>query len=218
MTPDELRKGLAAELIRTYRLIVVLRRIEPGDQLLALVDELADIGAHIFEVTFDSRDAATGLRACSGRLAQRRDGPFLVGAGTVRTPEQLLGALDAGAAFAASPTFDRALVGKAIDAGLPFVPGTATPTEADHAWRCGATFVKIFPAAALGASFIRELRGPLPEVEIIATGGLHADNARDFLDAGAIAVGVGSALVNTDAAARRALVASVRSWSRSPHG
>jgi 2-keto-3-deoxy-6-phosphogluconate aldolase len=102
-------------------------------------------------------------------------------------------------------------VGLALGSGLPFVPGTATPTEADLAWRAGATFVKLVPASSLGPSFVRELRGPLPEIETIATGGIDAANARAFLDAGAAAVGIGSALSRMDRAERRELVRSVAS-------
>lgn len=210
MSAEDLRTGPGAALIRRQRLIVVLRRVEPCDQLLALVDELADAGARLFEVTLDVRAAADALRACSVRLAERSDGPFLLGAGTVRTSEQLRTAQRAGAEFAVSPTFDRNLVRLAIIAGLPFVPGAATPTEVEQAWRCGATFVKLFPASSLGPSFVRELRGPLPEVETIPTGGVDASNVRAFLNAGAVAVGIGSALIRATADRRRALVASVR--------
>jgi 2-dehydro-3-deoxyphosphogluconate aldolase/(4S)-4-hydroxy-2-oxoglutarate aldolase len=210
MTPDELRAGPVAALIRNQRLIVVLRRIEPSDRLLALVDELADAGARLFEVTLDTGGAADALRACSDRLTKRCDGPHLVGAGTVRRPEQLRAAQQAGAAFAVSPTLNPDLVRIAITGGLPFVPGAATPTEVEQAWAFGATFVKLFPASSLGRPFIRELRGPLPKVETIATGGIDASNAREFLDAGAVAVGIGTGLVSAEADQRRMLITSVR--------
>ena len=74
------------------------------------------------------------------------------------------------------------------------MPGAATPTEADAAWRAGATFVKLFPGSSLGPSYVRELRGPLPEIETIVTGGVDGSNALAFLEAGAVAVGIGSAL------------------------
>lgn len=210
MTAVDLRQGEAAEAIRRHRLIVILRRVGSLERLVALVDELADAGARIFEVTFDDPDAAAGLKASADRLAGRRDGPFLVGAGTIRTEEQLWAAFAAGAAFGVSPTINRELVVAAIAAGLPFIPGAATPTEVETAWRSGATFVKLFPASSLGPSFVRELRGPMPEVETIPTGGVSAENAQQFLYAGAVAVGIGSALLRADPDQRRSLVAAVR--------
>jgi 2-dehydro-3-deoxyphosphogluconate aldolase/(4S)-4-hydroxy-2-oxoglutarate aldolase len=185
---------------------VVLRRVTPTNQLLELVDELADAGARIFEVTMDEESAADSLRASAERLARRVDGIYLVGAGTVRTPKQLRAALDAKAAFAVAPTLNPALIGEALDAQLPFIPGAATPTEAELAWASGATFVKLFPASSLGPSFIRELRGPMPEIETIPTGGVTFDNAQSFLDAGAVAVGLGSGIVQAPAALRRSFI------------
>ncbi len=214
MTGQDLRSGQVAELIRQRRLVAVLRRVAPRDALLKLVGDLASAGIRIFEVTLDAAEAAEDLIACSQLLAARGDGPFAVGAGTVRTPEQLAAAQRAGAAFAVSPVFDPDLVRAAVDTGLPFVPGAATPTEADQAWRSGATFVKLFPASSLGPAFVRELRGPMPEIETIVTGGIDAGNARAFLDAGAVAVGIGSALVRSTAGEQRALVESVAAWAR----
>ena len=92
----------------------------------------------------------------------------------------------------------------------PFIPGAATPTEVETAWQSGATFVKVFPASSLGPSFVRELRGPMPEVETIPTGGINGENVQKFLGAGAVAVGIGSALLKADPDQRRSLVESVR--------
>jgi 2-dehydro-3-deoxyphosphogluconate aldolase / (4S)-4-hydroxy-2-oxoglutarate aldolase len=198
-----------ADAIRRHRLIVILRRVGSLEHLLALVDELADDGARLFEVTFDDPAAAEAVNASRDRLARRSDGPFLVGAGTIRSVEQLHAARDAGASFAVSPTFNRAVLDAAVAGRMPFIPGTATPTEVELAWEGGATFVKLFPASSLGPSFVRELRGPMPEVETIATGGVNGDNARQFLDAGAVAVGIGSAIVKVDPERRRGLLASL---------
>ena len=209
MTAVDLRHGAAAEAIRRQRLIVILRRVGPVDRLVALIEELADAGARIFEVTFDEPAAGEGLKASAERLARRNDGPFLVGAGTIRTGDQLRAATDAGAAFAVSPTFNRELVEAALTAGLPFIPGAATPTEVEAAWQSGATFVKLFPASSLGPSFVRELRGPMREIETIPTGGINAANALQFLDAGAVAIGIGSALLKANQDQRRSLVEAV---------
>jgi 2-dehydro-3-deoxyphosphogluconate aldolase / (4S)-4-hydroxy-2-oxoglutarate aldolase len=197
---DELRAGPVAAAIRRHRLIAVLRRIEPRERLLALVDELVEDGIHLFEITFDVPRAADDLAAVRGLVAEG-----CVGAGTVRTAAQVADAVAAGAAFAVSPVFDREVLAAALERGLPFVPGAFTPTEADAAWRAGATFVKLFPGSSLGPAHVRELRGPLPEIETIVTGGVDETNARTFLEAGAAAVGIGSALARMDRATRRQL-------------
>jgi 2-dehydro-3-deoxyphosphogluconate aldolase / (4S)-4-hydroxy-2-oxoglutarate aldolase len=206
VSADDLRRGEVAQAIRRERLIVILRRIEPQAALLELVDELADAGARIFEVTFDAPSAADNVIALRERLG---DGA-LVGAGTLLTIEQLGGAITAGADFGVSPLHNFALVEAAVEAGLPFVPGAFTPTETRSAWSAGATFVKLFPASAVGPQFVRELRGPLPQIELIPTGGIDARNAVAYLAAGAAAVGIGGALVRAKKKERRALVAAVR--------
>ncbi len=205
--PPIARDSAAAARIRETRLVAVLRRVAPRQALLDLVADLVDAGVRVVEVTFDGPDAADDLAACREACAGRDD--VVIGAGTLRRVEQVAAACDAGAAFGVSPVLDADVVAAARAGGLPFVPGAATPTEADRAWRLGATFVKLFPGSSLGPSFVRELRGPLPEIETIVTGGVDASNARAFLDAGAVAVGVGGALVRASAAGRRALVEAV---------
>ena len=196
------RRSPIAEAIRRTRLIAVLRRIEPRDRLLGLVDDLVGDGVRIFEITLDSAGAAADLAAVRIRVGAAG----WVGAGTVRTTDQVRSAIDAGAAFGVSPLFDPEVLAAALDAGLPFVPGAYTPTEVDAAWRGGATFVKLFPASSLGPSHVRELRGPMPEIETIATGGVDGTNATAFLVAGATALGIGSALHRMTPTERRALV------------
>jgi 2-dehydro-3-deoxyphosphogluconate aldolase/(4S)-4-hydroxy-2-oxoglutarate aldolase len=208
---DAARGGPIADAIRDERLIVVLRRVEPRERLVGLVLELADAGARIFEITLDGPSAPDDIRACRDALAERKPGsPAFVGAGTIRERAQVALAVAAEAAFGVAPVLDSDVLAAALDAGLPFVPGAFTPTEVDRAWRLGATFVKIFPGSAVGPTFVRELRGPLPEVETIVTGGVDASNAGAFLEAGAAAVGIGSALVRATASGRRAILEGVR--------
>jgi 2-dehydro-3-deoxyphosphogluconate aldolase / (4S)-4-hydroxy-2-oxoglutarate aldolase len=200
-----LRAGPVADAIRQHRLLVVLRRVQPRDALLVLVDELREAGARIFEITMDAPDAAGDLRAVRDHVGA----DALIGAGTVLTQGQLKAARDAGAAFVVAPLLDLELSAAAVRGGIPFIPGAMTPTEVGAAWAAGATFVKLFPGSAVGPSFVREVRGPLPQVELIPTGGVDATNAGAFLDAGAVAVGIGGAIVRAEAAARRELVASI---------
>jgi 2-dehydro-3-deoxyphosphogluconate aldolase/(4S)-4-hydroxy-2-oxoglutarate aldolase len=205
VTPQELRAGAVAGAIRQHRLIAVLRRVEPRDKLLGLVDELAEAGVHVFEITFDAPAAAHDLSAVRDRLGDSA----LVGAGTILTTGLLFDAHNAGADFAVAPVLDPDLVRISVEHGLPFIPGAFSPTELHAAWLAGATFVKLFPASAAGPALIREMRGPLPDIELIPTGGVDGSNARAFLDAGAVAVGIGSALTRADAGGRRALIETV---------
>jgi 2-dehydro-3-deoxyphosphogluconate aldolase/(4S)-4-hydroxy-2-oxoglutarate aldolase len=174
---------------------------------MALVDELAEAGVRVFEITFDAPAAAGELTAVKQRLGS----DCLVGAGTILTTGQLFSAHNAGADFAVAPVLDPDLARIAVGHDLPFIPGGFSPTEVHAAWLAGATFVKLFPASVAGPNSIRELHGPLPDIEVIPTGGVDGSNARAFLDAGAAAVGIGSALTRAEAADRRALVQSVLS-------
>jgi len=203
-----MRGGPVASAIRAHRLIAVLRRIEPRDRLLSLVDDLADAGVRAFEITLDAASGADDLAAVREHLSGR-DGSYLVGAGTILRREQLDAARRAGADFGVSPVLDVELVRVAVDEGLPFVPGAMTPSEIAAAWSAGATFVKLFPASAVGPQLVRELRGPLPDVALIPTGGVDASNATAFLDAGAAAVGIGGAITRATPDERRALVHAI---------
>jgi 2-dehydro-3-deoxyphosphogluconate aldolase / (4S)-4-hydroxy-2-oxoglutarate aldolase len=205
VTPEELRRERVAQAIRQHRLIAVMRRVEPRERLLALVDDLYESGVRAFEITFDANEAAGDLRAVRDHFGA----DALVGAGTILTTGQLFAAHNAGADFAVAPVLDTAVLRIAVDHALPFIPGAFSPTELRAAWLAGATFVKLFPASVAGPALIRELHGPLPEIEVIPTGGVDAANARAFLSAGAVAVGIGSALTKAAATDRRALVEAV---------
>ena len=201
-----LRHAPVADQIRSRRLIAVLRRIEPRERLLDLVASLAADGVRVFEITFDAPDAGDDLVAVRERLVASGDAEAVVGAGTVLMVDRLEDAVRCGAAFVVGPTLDVALVDRAVELGVPVIPGAYSPTEIALAWGAGATFVKVFPASSVGPSHVRELRGPLPHVELIATGGVDAENAGAFLAAGCVAVGVGGALVNGSHEERRAIV------------
>ena len=203
-----LRHSPVADLIRRCRLIAILRRVEPQERLLDLVSGLLADGVRVFEVTLDAPSATDDVYALRELLARSGPPDAVVGAGTIVTLDRLEAAVGCGAAFVVGPTLDPSIIERAIDLEVPVIPGAYSPTEIALAWRLGATFVKVFPASSLGPSHVRELRGPLPDIELIATGGVDATNAVSFLAAGCVAVGVGSALVNGSRADRRALVAA----------
>ena len=205
----DLRRSPALDPIRAHRLMAILRRVEPRSRLESFVDELVADGVHALEITFDSPNGPDDLRAIRQRLRERGVDEVVVGAGTVTTREGVDAAVAAGAAFAVSPVTDPELIARAVAAGLPFIPGACTPTEILTAWRAGAAFVKVFPASTVGPTHIREVRGPFSDLELIATGGVDGANARAFVDAGCVAVGVGGWLLRAPRDDRRDLVASL---------
>jgi len=178
----------AIERIRDERLVAVLRRVAKVDAEIA---RLRAAGIAVVEVTLDSDDALETIRRHPGALA-----------GTVRTPEQVDAAVAAGAGAVVSPSFSPAVVERAVELGIPAIPGALTPTEVEAAWRAGAAMVKLFPAGLGGPGYVRDLLAPLADLPLLVTGGVDASNARAFLDAGAAAVGVGSALADPEEAER----------------
>jgi 2-dehydro-3-deoxyphosphogluconate aldolase/(4S)-4-hydroxy-2-oxoglutarate aldolase len=189
--------------IRAERLVAILRRVADVD---TVVEELATAGIGVIEVTLDDPAAAAAIE----RIRARGDVSVL--AGTVRTPGDVDVAEAAGAEACVTPAFAGAVVARCHRLGLPVIPGALTPTEVEAAWRAGAALVKLFPASLGGPRYVRELLAPLADVPLLATGGITAANAAEFLQAGAAAVGVGSALTGADDVRQtaRALVAAVR--------
>ena len=193
----------AIERIRAERVVAVLRRVADVD---ARVEVLVEAGIGVVEITLDASDALAAIERTRAR------GDVSVLAGTVRRPEQVDAAAAAGAEAIVSPGSSHAVVERARELGLPAIPGAFTPTEIEAAWAAGAALVKLFPARLGGPQYIRDVLAPLADVPLLVTGGVDADNARAFLDAGAIAVGVGSALENAEEA--RQLVRRLRPRTR----
>ena len=178
------------------RVIAIARRL-PAEGLPAVAAALRAGGVRAFEVTLDSPGALAGIAAVAAAEASLGAAGLLVGAGTVLTVEQASAALGAGARFLVMPHTDAEIVAWAAGRGIPAFPGGMTPTEILAAWRAGAAAVKVFPAATLGASFVRELRGPFADIPLVPTGGVTVDNAAAFVAAGAVAVGVGGWLTGS---------------------
>ena len=180
--------------IERERIVAVLRLDDAG-KLCAVVDALAAGGVRVFEVTM----TVPGAIELIGQLAGRSSGDVLLGAGTVLDADTTRRAIDAGARFVVSPVFRREVIAACHDRGVPAMPGCFTPTEILDAWDAGADIVKVFPSTALGPTFIKDVRAPLPQLKLMPTGGVSIENAADWLRAGAVAVGVGSALVDASA-------------------
>ncbi|MFD5476516.1 bifunctional 4-hydroxy-2-oxoglutarate aldolase/2-dehydro-3-deoxy-phosphogluconate aldolase [Streptomyces hawaiiensis] len=183
------RPPVTPQLGRT-RVMAILRSADASG-LPAVARALANAGITCLEVTLTTAGALDALARIRADL-----GPGVaVGAGTVITGDQARDALAAGAEFLVAPVVDTAVVRNAADRGIPCYPGAWTPTEVSQAWRAGAAAVKLFPANTGGPGHLRQLRAPLPEIPLVAVGGVGIDEARHYLDAGACAVGIGSPLL-----------------------
>jgi 2-dehydro-3-deoxyphosphogluconate aldolase/(4S)-4-hydroxy-2-oxoglutarate aldolase len=159
----------------------------------ALVEALVAGGITVIEVTMTVPGAVELLR----ELKREYGDGLLLGSGTVTDAEQAATTIDAGAEFVVSPSFHPDVVAKTKELGKVSIPGALTPTEVITAWRAGADYVKIFPCSAVGgASYLKALLAPFPELRLIPTGGVTLATAADFLKAGARALGVGTDLVN----------------------
>ena len=183
------RPALTPQLGRT-RVMAILRSAD-ASALPAVAQALAAGGVTCLEVTLTTTGALDALTRIRAALAP----DVAVGAGTVITGDQARDALAAGAEFLVAPVVDTAVIRHAADRGIPCYPGAWTPTEVCQAWQAGAAAVKLFPASTGGPAHLRQLRAPLPDIPLVAVGGVGLDEARDYLDAGACAVGIGSPLL-----------------------
>jgi 2-dehydro-3-deoxyphosphogluconate aldolase/(4S)-4-hydroxy-2-oxoglutarate aldolase len=174
--------------------IAIARGLDPA-RLPAFVDAHCEGGIDVLELTLNSAAALDSITALRHRAEGSR---LLIGAGTVLSPLAAAAAVTAGASFLVTPVVDVPTITWAGANGIPIFPGAMTPTEILTAWAAGATAVKLFPASVVGPTFVREVRGPLPEIPLIPTGGVSAGSAPAFLEAGAVAVAVGSWLTGVD--------------------
>ena len=171
------------------RIIAIARRL-PSTQVTGLIEALLDAGVGVLEVTLDADDAIATIGGLDGS-------GLLVGAGTVMSVPQAAAAVEAGASFLVSPHTDEPVVEWAVENGVPVMAGAITPTEISRAWDLGASAVKLFPASLGGPQLLRALRGPFSQVDFVPTGGVGVENAADYLNAGAVAVGIGSWLTGS---------------------
>ena len=186
------------EKLRAGGLVPVLRAPSAEDAL-RVSEILADAGLTALEITM----TVPGAVAVIATLAKRFGKDLLVGAGTVLDAQAAAACIDAGATFLISPSLELDVIAHCNQAGIAVMPGALTPTEIVKAWRSGADMVKVFPCSAVGgASYIKAIKAPLPQIELVPTGGVSLETAASFIKAGAAALGVGGDLV--DVAAVRA--------------
>ena len=188
------RRESTVTRIQELGVVAVIRMKDPG-KLRAVIDAIAEGGVRAIEVTM-SVPGAVGLIAA---LAPALPPSILFGAGTVLDAATARAVIDAGARFVVSPVFRREVIDACHERDVAVAPGCFSPTEILDAHEYGADIVKVFPATALGPSYIRDVRAPLPQVRLMPTGGVTLDNAGEWIRAGAVAVGVGSALLDAKA-------------------
>jgi 2-dehydro-3-deoxyphosphogluconate aldolase/(4S)-4-hydroxy-2-oxoglutarate aldolase len=179
--------------------IVAVVRSPDSQQLVEVVRALADGGVTVVEITMTVPDALGVLRQVRQALGER----VLLGAGTILDAETARAALLAGAEYLVAPTLNFEVIRLCQRYSKLVMPGAFTPTEILTAWEAGADIVKVFPAEVVGPAFFKALRGPLPQVRLMPTGGVDLNTAADFLRAGACCLGLGSQLVEPRAVLAR---------------
>jgi len=173
--------------------IAILRGVNTADAV-AVADAVVDAGVTALEITADTPNSMSSIEAISDRVDDA-----LVGAGTVLDAETARAAQLAGAEFLVTPTVNRNVIRTANRYGTPIAVGAYTPTEALEAYQAGADAVKVFPAKTGGPDHVAAIGGPLPQIPLIPTGGVSAENAGAYVRAGAVAVGVGGSIVDHEA-------------------
>ena len=179
--------------------IVAVLRSPDSQQLVEVVRALADGGVSVAEITMTVPGALDVVREVRKTLGDR----VLLGAGTILDPETARAALLAGAEYIVSPTLNLDVIKLCQRYDKLVMPGAFTPTEILAAWEAGADIVKVFPADVVGPAFFKAMRGPLPQIRLMPTGGVDLTSAAAFLKAGACCLGVGSQLVEPEAVAKR---------------
>lgn len=183
--------------------VVAVIRTNDGDELISICKALVNGGLIGVEITMTSPGALEAIYEANKVLRGRA----IIGAGSVLDAETARCAMLAGADFIVSPILNKDVISICKRYGKIVIPGAFTPTEIVNAWEAGADVVKVFPATKLGPSFFKDVKGPLPQVRLTPTGGVNIDNLGAFIRAGAVFVGVGSALVD------RQIIAD-KNWSR----
>ncbi len=191
-TPGAKDSAKAAAIARVSAggVVAIMRHTEASLAIDA-AEALLRGGIAVVEVTMNTAGALGMIEQLRAHFGER----MLVGAGTVLSPAAVEQALGAGAQFIVAPNTDPQVIAFCNQRSLPVLPGAFSPSEVVAAWQAGADLVKVFPVSSVGPRYIRDLRGPLPHIPLVPTGGITVDNAADYIKAGATAVGGGSDLV-----------------------
>ena len=174
--------------------IVAIIRANSSNELFEAAIAIETGGVDVIEITMTTPNALQVIRDVSDRLGDS----VLIGVGSVLDAETARAAMLAGAEFVVSPVTKPDIIEICNRYGKVVIPGAFTPTEIMLAWETGADYVKVFPSSGVGPSYIKDIKAPLPQIPLIPTGGINADNAAEFIKAGAAALGIGSSLVSQD--------------------
>jgi 2-dehydro-3-deoxyphosphogluconate aldolase/(4S)-4-hydroxy-2-oxoglutarate aldolase len=194
MSVTQPKRAAVVAQVETLGVVAVIRLKDPG-KLRAVVDAIAEGGVRALEVTMTVPGAVDLIRT----LAASLPAGFLLGAGTVTDAATARAVIDAGACFVVGPVFRPDVIVACHERDVPAMPGCFSPTEILAAHECGADIIKVFPATMLGPQYLKDVRAPLPQVKLMPTGGVTLDNAGEWIRAGAVAVGLGSSLLDAKA-------------------
>ncbi|WP_141604500.1 bifunctional 4-hydroxy-2-oxoglutarate aldolase/2-dehydro-3-deoxy-phosphogluconate aldolase [Terrilactibacillus laevilacticus] len=178
--------------LKNKKIVAIIRGATP-ENIIPIASALREGGISLIEITMETPRALQALEM----LSSHHDPTIIAGAGTVLDVETAKASILSGAQFIFSPTVHAETIQLTKSYGVMSIPGAYTPTEILTAYENGADAIKVFPASTLGAGFFKQVAGPLPQIPLMATGGIDEGNLADYLAAGAIAVGIGSSLVNT---------------------
>ena len=191
------RENVVTEIERAG--VVAVIRTKNKAEVRAIVDAIIAGGVRILEITMTVPGAADLIRELSDDLGNT----CIIGAGTVIDKDSAKQVIEAGANFVVSPTYDPQIISLCHNQKIVAIPGCFSPTEILSAWKAGADIVKVFPAGNAGPQYLRDLKGPLPQIKLMPTGGVTIENSGTWIRAGAVAVGIGTALLDPRAIADR---------------
>ena len=177
--------------ILEYKIVSIIRGADPND-VLKIAEALHEGGIKILEVAFNSPNALSVIK----ELSLKMENKLLIGMGTVLDTATAKQAIEAGAKFIISPSYNDGIIETTKQLGAVSIPGGYTPTEIVNAFNAGGDIIKVFPASS-NVNYIKEIRAPLPHIPLMPTGGVTLGNIKEFQKAGAAAFGIGSSLVNT---------------------
>ena len=191
-----MRERIIQEIV-DKKIISIVRGVEP-EKILKIAEALFDGGVTLIEVTFNQKNPASWQETADAIAAIRKamGDKMFVGAGTVTSMELVEMAAKAGAGYIISPDTDPVVIHRTKELGMVSLPGAYTPTEAKLAHNSGADFVKLFPCVGDAPAYLKAVCAPMSHIKFLAVGGVNADNAADFIKAGAVGIGAGSCLVN----------------------
>jgi 2-dehydro-3-deoxyphosphogluconate aldolase/(4S)-4-hydroxy-2-oxoglutarate aldolase len=189
-----MRKDEVLDIILSTKAIAVIR-LADAEKLAQVVEAIKKGGMKAIEITMTTPSALEIIAA----MSKTKSADSLIGAGTVLDPETALQAIRAGADFIVSPITNFEMINVCRKYDRFVAPGAFTPTEIVAAWEGGADVVKVFPATSVGPKYLKDLKGPLPQIRLMPTGGVSVENAREFIENGACCVAIGTALLDKKA-------------------